>query len=207
MGGRDISAENIEASTASQVVAAIFLEMVFDSSSVRLNSTPLSLTFDGNTFLGVGNLGKISAMEEGSTTKARGIEVSISGIDTLLLAAALQDEYQGRDATVWIGFLDPDHVFVDDPLIIFKGRMDVMKVAALGVTAELSLSIESRYADLERPRIRRYTNEDQQERWPGDKGIEFVAQVARDQEMIWGSSTNVARMSWGAAYIDSTRKN
>ena len=56
-----------------------------------------------------------------------------------------------------------------------------------GETATISISVESRLVDWERPRVHRYTNADQQIAYPGDKGLEFVAQMV-EKELVWGRS-------------------
>ena len=56
----------------------------------------------------------------------------------------------------------------------------------LGKTATVNITAESRLIDWARPRIRRYTNADQNERFPGDKGFEFVSDTT-DKEIVWGA--------------------
>ena len=50
---------------------------------------------------------------------------------------------------------------------------------------QLKLDIENRLIDWERPRISRFTNEEQQNLFSGDKGLEFVDSVA-EKELFWG---------------------
>ena len=39
--------------------------------------------------------------------------------------------------------------------------------------------------DWERSRIRRYTNQDQQQKFSGDKGLEFIQEL-QEKELFWG---------------------
>ena len=48
------------------------------------------------------------------------------------------------------------------------------------------LTVESRFAAWDRPLVRRYNNADQQTRYPGDKGLEFVEQTA-EKQIVWGA--------------------
>ena len=64
--------------------------------------------------------------------------------------------------------------------------MDVMTIEDAGDTANISLSAESRLIDLERARVRRYTNNDQQNQFAGDTSLRFVADL-QDKEIAWGS--------------------
>ena len=45
--------------------------------------------------------------------------------------------------------------------------------------------VESRLADWERPRVSRYTDADQQQRFPGDLGCRFAPQMV-EKELVWG---------------------
>jgi hypothetical protein len=67
---------------------------------------------------------------------------------------------------------------------IFGGRMDAATVE-LGTICTITVTAESRLVDWERPRVRRYTHEDQQAAWPEDMGLEFVASMS-ELELIWG---------------------
>ena len=73
---------------------------------------------------------------------------------------------------------------VADPVLVFHGRMDVMNIE-IGNTATITVTAESRLADWNRARTSRYTDEEQQRLYPGDKGLQYVAQTA-EMELVWG---------------------
>jgi hypothetical protein len=54
-------------------------------------------------------------------------------------------------------------------------------------TASISVTAENVLVKLERPVIRRLTNEDQKSRFPSDRGLEFVASL-QDKEIFWGKA-------------------
>jgi hypothetical protein len=68
---------------------------------------------------------------------------------------------------------------------LFSGRMDTMSVEDNGNTANISLVVENALVDLERPRIRRLTNEEQLARFPGDQSLSGVAKL-QDRQISWG---------------------
>ena len=78
----------------------------------------------------------------------------------------------------------PGYALIADPVEIFKGRVNQMNIEA-GETATISLTVESRLVDWERPRVSRYNNADQQVAFSGDKGFEFVPPMV-EKELIWG---------------------
>ena len=100
-----------------------------------------------------------------------------------LVALALGEDYQGRAALISLAFLEAGHRPLDAPVVLFRGRMDVMRITA-GETAAIDLVCESRLADWERARVRRFNNADQRQRFPDDRGLEFVPQMV-EKELVW----------------------
>lgn len=164
---------------------AVALE--YDSGTTRATTLPIGMNvvIDGETFLGAGELGRISAAQEDGETGAKRITVGLSGVDPALIAIALAETYQGRAGTVYYGLLDQDHQVIADPVIVFKGRMDTQPIE-LGQMASIAVNIESRLADWDRPRGGRLTDEEQKRRHPGDRFLEFVASTV-EKELVWGS--------------------
>ncbi|MCG7984740.1 MAG: hypothetical protein JAY90_18560 [Candidatus Thiodiazotropha lotti] len=184
---RDItSAANTQAQSNNPIIAMMaYLDIL--EGALYFNTTPYTLTYSGDDYLGVGSLGSIDQIKEQINTKVSGISFQLSGVPPELVSVALGSTYKGRDCSLYLAFLDTDHALIADPVLMFTGRMDVMTID-MGETATISVSAESRLADWDRPRIRRYTNEDQQLIYSGDLGLEFVNQAA-DKEVYWGRAT------------------
>ena len=181
---RGLTTAAATAATSEIVARTVAVELDFAGGVVRVNGSVASITIGGNEFLGIGGLGGISAAEESAELQAYGLTVSLSGIPRDAIALALAEAYQGRAATVWEVLLNRDTWRpIADPVVIFRGRMDQMNVA-LGQTATVEVRLENRLVDWERPRIRRYTSEDQQVAFPTDRGFEFVTDVA-EREIVW----------------------
>jgi len=161
-----------------------FLKLEFPSDNVYLNSTDRNITWDSKNWLGAGTIGTVSDIEETSELQANGIKLQISGIPSTYVAVALTEEYQGSPATEYLGFFNDSYGLVDDPFVIFVGKVDTMAIS-LSNTATIELDIENRLVDWERPKISRFTNEEQQNLYSGDKGLEFVDSVA-EKELFWG---------------------
>lgn len=169
-----------------------FIRLEYDEGTERACTAPFSIWFDDegtgtdNEFLGVGALGTISAIEEGSELRAYGMSASLTGVDSAQLAVALNSKYQGRPAYVWLGFLDEGHRLIDTPVLVFSGMMDTQPIE-LGDTGNISVTIENVMARWENPNPEnlRYTNADQQSRYPGDRGYEWASDAASN-EIVWG---------------------
>lgn len=161
-----------------------FLKLEFPSGNVYLNSSDRNITWGGNDYIGSGNISSVTDIEETSELQANGVKFTITGIPSTYISVALTEEYQGSNATEFLGFFNDTYGLVDDPFIIFVGKVDTMSIN-LSDTATIELDIENRLVDWERPRISRFTNEEQQNLYSGDKGLEFVDSVA-EKELFWG---------------------
>ena len=174
--------------SADSLLPFIAVEALFDSGAVRLWGGYGDLNIDGAEYTGGGSLLSISAVEETSEIAARGATVVLAGLDPAIISIALQENYQNRACTITVGTLTEDGV-VDDSYVLFRGRIDQMTIEESGETASSAGAIENRLIDLERPRSRRYTNEDQQSLYPGDTGFSYVNDL-QDKTIDWGKPSS-----------------
>jgi hypothetical protein len=181
----DVTTEFVSALEATILRPAFFFEGWFASGPIYLWTGRGSLSWNGHTWLGVGNLGTVSAVEEGTDVQARGITVGLSGIDTVVLTDVMTEMQQGLPVTVYLGLFDATPALIADPVIAFRGRIDQPTISCDGTTCDISINCESRLMDLNVPAERRYTNEDQQRDYPGDRGFEFVNAI-QEITIYWG---------------------
>jgi len=181
---RNLSASVITELNAAEVQPFLLFQGEFISGTVRTWSGIGDLSWGGHTWTGTGTLLSISSVQETSDTSANGITASLSGIPSSLISLALSECSQGDLGYVYLGFIK-NNAIVSDPVLLFEGRLDIPAIEENGETAVVSISYESRLIDLDRPRESRYTNEDQQRAFPGDLGMEFVADL-QDKSLTWG---------------------
>lgn len=185
--GYELSSANATAAADRVVRPVLFAQLDLDAETLRLTDAPFDFGWGGNVYQGIGHLGRLEPVEEAVELQAYRIRMILNGIPTALLSIALGTNYQGREAVLSLGFLSAAHKLLDDPFTLFRGRMDTMSIVA-GETASIALEVESRLADWERPRVRRYNDADQQQRYPGDKGLEFAEQMSSKQ-IVWPSAS------------------
>lgn len=182
---RDLDAATATASSADTALPVWFVKLAFDGGEVNLHSRIGTITWGGDDYTGAGGIGGISVVDEDSELARSTLELTLEGLPTDILSTVLNEHYQGRTATVYLGYLDPvTNQLVADPGIIYRGRMDTAKPRQ-GKTLSVSLTVESRFAAWDRPNVGRYNNADQQARYPGDRGLEFVEQTT-DLTIAWG---------------------
>lgn len=168
--------------------AIVLVELDFADGAIRLCNAGYSFSWNGYNWLGMGTLGAIEAISEGSALQMYGCQLTLSGIPSELISEAFDISYQGRSATIWLAPLNSDYSLIASPVVVFKGRMDTMDIA-MGTTSTITTTVESRLVDWERPRIRRYNNQDQQAAHPGDNGMKYVAQMV-SKELNWGGKSS-----------------
>ena len=157
-----------------------FAEIVYESSTLRLWTGYGLKNWDGHPWDGAGHLAGISNVVETTEMRAEGITLSLSGIPSGYIASALGDSRQGLPVKVWFGLLDATGAVIADPYNSFSGRLDVPSIEDTGITATITLQCESRLVELRKKSTRRYTDSDQQEEYPGDLGMQYVASMSAD---------------------------
>ncbi|MBP3955386.1 hypothetical protein J8F10_08845 [Gemmata sp. G18] len=184
-GSRDADTDTITASQQDVIEPVLMANLEFDSGDLLAHSSLGNLVFDGQTYLGVGKFGGITAAEENSDLSRSPISLTLSNIPGDMGAIVLGEHYQGRRATIYLGYFDPaTGLLVGDPVILYRGRMDAARIRQ-GQTFVVTVSIENRFAAWDKPKVRRYNNADQQSRHPGDKGCQYVEQAV-EKEIVWG---------------------
>jgi len=200
---------------SSELSPVFLIEFQFLSGTLRFWTGIGLLDWNGETWNGSGDVIKFTGINETQETQATGLQFQISGADiSHLMSAALTEDVQGRSAILWMGFMDysasafeitdpadgtitdpADGAIIDpagtvgellaDPIGPFEYRMDTFIIDDDPNNHTIALTCESFLASLTRPRIRRYTHEDQQIEFPGDLGLEFVT-VIQNKEIKWG---------------------
>lgn len=103
-------------------------------------------SLDGFTFLGLGNIGNISAIRD-TNRGSSAVKVSLPGVDLndTALKELLTDakKWQFRQAWVWFGLLNTTYGVVVDPFRVKTGRMDHLSITGSGTSGTVVVEIES----------------------------------------------------------------
>jgi hypothetical protein len=182
---RGLSSGQLAAVQSTNLRPALFVEAHFVNGPIYVWTGRGSIIWGGHTWLGVGTLGSISTIEEGASIDAKGITLTMSGIDSTLLADIMTEFQVGLPVLVRLGLFDKTLTLIDDPVISWAGRMDQPTIDVDGQTCTISINCENRLVEMNVAVDRRYTNEDQQLDYPGDRGMEFVSSI-QDVTIYWG---------------------
>lgn len=203
--GRTLSADMVTEVTTAQLSPILMASLNF-STPVNLWTGYGNLSYNSTTYYGLGTLGTISPVEETTDLAARGISMKLSGVPTANVAIALTENYQGRECSVMFGALSPTAgTLISSPVTVFSGRMDVMQISDDGQSAEIIVTAESKLMDFKRPREVRYTDEEQQQLYSGDIGLEFVNDI-QEKIVYWGNPSQTQPANWDAGG-DTSKQN
>ena len=172
---RDLASNTAAQYAATHVNPIIFVKLEFDTAApnstgtIRLHNGLGTYNWDANDGAGVrawqgtGDLGQISAIEEGDEISPYSIQLTLSGIDTSIAAEAARETYYQRPVTLYVGALNASDELVATPDVIWTGFIDTMDAVLGGDNGDsIILTAESELAMFDRSSNYLYTNAQQQ---------------------------------------------
>ncbi|QDP61014.1 MAG: hypothetical protein Tp1123DCM1511741_3 [Prokaryotic dsDNA virus sp.] len=167
--------------------------MAFDTGVLRLWTGFFNASIDSETYIASGDILQISQIHETSDTKATGVTIGLTGLDSSLLSAGLNDNVQGTTVKLFFGVLTTSSnadAIVDTPYLIFEGFLDTMVLNEGGSSSDLIFTCEHKLIVLEKATDRRYTDVDQKQLHEGDKGCSFVTSL-QNKSLAWGAGVQM----------------
>jgi len=181
MTTRDLTSGMLTGIQAGAVSPILFFEGEYtDSGSVaylRRWTGIGTLSWDGKTWLGAGDLMALSPLEETVETKGTGFVVTLSGLPTENIALALESTRRNASGKLWLGLLDSSGNLIADPYLLKRGRFSSIPVDDDGNTATLQVTYEDLLSAMQQPRELRYDSHSQALRDPDDLGFEYVEAI------------------------------
>jgi hypothetical protein len=181
---RPIDADADAASRSRSVSTALLAELHFRDGVSRYWSGVGPFTWAGAEYVGTGTILSVSAIEETAELRATSTTLRLSGLPPEIRTLIAVGGWQNRLAVLSLVFFDRAGVVIGEPVRLRVHRMDTLTMQD-GATVTVELTCESAFDGFDRPRIRRYTDADQQAEYPGDRAFEFVPSV-QEFELSWG---------------------
>jgi hypothetical protein len=182
---------------ASSLIPALFVSGQFANSTLYMWTGIGNIVWNGQTWTGIGTFGGASVIEEGATVEAKGITLTLSGIDPTALADVLQEVQLGLPVVVYLGLFSGTPTaanLIATPLTSWAGRLDQPTIDVDGTGARISIACESRLMEMNVPADRRLTQDDLLLVTPGDLGLIYQTAI-QELSIYWGttptSTTNV----------------
>ncbi len=99
---RGLPSPMITGVAANQIALCLLVVLTLATGAAHVWSGVGTISYGGNSYLGVGSFGTVGEISEGSEARAAGTSISLSGIDTTLLGDTLNDIQIGAAATIWL---------------------------------------------------------------------------------------------------------
>jgi len=180
---RGLSATNQTEIAKATVQVVLLAKLEFDT-PVYAHSGIGTITFGGNDYLGVGDFGGISDARESELLGPAPLNLSLSGIDSDLVNEALDSGSYGDVITIYEGYKADDGTLVADPWIVWKGWLEYSQLKR-GEDNTITLICQHDLAVLGEKEGSRFSDEDQQDKYSGDLGLEFIHSTV-NKTLFWG---------------------
>jgi len=184
---RGIDVATLAAMSAPNVRMALLGELHFASDIVYVWTGLGALPYGGNSYLGLGKLGTVSVIQEGSAVQADGITISLEGIDASMINEALGEIQQGLPCIISMAFFDTSSppAMISAPVVCFAGRMDEPTIDEGTENCTITIAVENRMALLQQQHERRYSDQEQRRDYPNDCGLMYT-NLIQNWVSTWG---------------------
>lgn len=166
------------------VRVAHLVEFGFCTQMRRLWNGHYTLTAGGHEWFGIRKLGSIEGLDDEGLLQASQMKFTVSGVDARFLSLAIgedKSEYIGKMVKVFLQFFDQDWQPLDEPVARAAGIMDGIELsrqrAGDGWQRIATITAENIFYGRSVPPYGYFTNSDQQNRHPGDRGLEKIPEI------------------------------
>lgn len=157
-----------------------------------------TITFDDSNatsrdWTGAGGVGAIDTIGETTDGSATGIRVTLFNVPSESRDDIADQAERGSLFEVYIGALElgEDWHSVVATKMLWRGRVDDYKITDSGETLMVEIAGESRAIDQRRPAIKRFTDEYQQRKYPGDLFFQYVTKMV-EISILWAKAEDKA---------------
>lgn len=178
--------EQAEKLSKGTVRCDFLVKLEFVSETVYLWNGHYPLTVAGQVYTPLHGIAVIDGLGVTSNAQSQQITFSVSGIpnqepDLLALALEETSEANQQSVSVYMQLFDEDWQPEGSPVLIWVGFLQPPRVERTAMTEDegsiqtIHISAENAFYNRARPAYGRYTDRDQQRRFPGDKFFRFTA--------------------------------
>lgn len=135
-------------------------------------------------WLGAGDLGALEQVGESTDGTAQGLRAALYRIPAEFRSDIKDQARRGDKMEVYFGALNETYQEVEGTVLLNRYRLDQYKITDGGDTISVEVTGESRAIDARKPAVKRFTDETQQRKHPGDKFFEFVSRMT-EISILW----------------------
>lgn len=166
---------------------SVFVDAQFDGGRWLTWAGNGTVTYDGLEWLGIGQALQISDVSVSPDGEMSGVSLTLSGVSPEILAIAEAEPYQRRPARVLWVFFDAAWQPVSH-ITYASGLCDLMTSDEDPASPTVTMTVEPRTLDLQRPAVVRLTPEDRRSIYPAETGFDLL-QAGVETEFVFGKAT------------------
>jgi hypothetical protein len=172
---------------APHVKPCLFVSMQFSTGTIYAWSGYGSVTWNSQTWTGVGGFGAIGGMTETTDVAAQSLTLSLNGIPSTMVSNVINSANQTYSVNIYFGFLDGSGNVIANPILVFNGTTDVPTITCGPETSDITVTCESPLIRLNLASNRIWSSNDQFIDYPTDNGFGFVPAI-QDWDGNWGTN-------------------
>lgn len=188
MDGRDLSSALEAEVTASSLRPFLAVRIEFPDPVYAFTGrgTLRFATTDGiqREWLGIHGVASIDTIGESTDGAATGVKATLFQVPEEFRDDIADQAVRGALYELYLGVLDEDYQTVLSVKRLWKGSLQSYDIEDQGETLTISAGGESRAIDQKRPAVKRFTDDWQKRKYPGDRAFEYVAALT-EVPVLW----------------------
>lgn len=161
---------------------------------VRVHSGVGELVINSQLYSGLGTLGSISPQKMDGGTEAKQLNLSLSLIDSAMMALALNESVVGSPVEIYLVAMADDGS-IAAASVFFAGKISSVS-AVIGDENQVTYSCANELDEWDKIPADRYTDDSHQQRHHGDRFFRYTAQMS-ERTITWGSKTDAPAFIYG----------
>lgn len=145
------------------------------------------INLNGSSYVGIEGVAALDAAQESTDGSASGVSATLFKVPSEMRDDVARQAQRGRLYELFVGALDETFRNVIGWKRIWRGSLQGYEITDAGDSLTVKASGETRAIDQRKPAIKRFTNEFQQRKHPGDRFFEYLPRMAEVQ-ILWAKA-------------------
>lgn len=174
---RDLAPNFAAAAASAEITPAIMVSLDFEGQPLHAWTGLGPLDYAGKTYLGMGALAEVEAIEEYSEIRAGSVGLRLTHVPNSQISQVKDLVFKRRSAEIWLVLFEGDSLDLVGVELLLRGSMDTLELARSPESSTLTLTVVNELARLRMEWGSLYTDPHQRAMYANDTGLRFVASM------------------------------
>lgn len=165
----------------------LLVEMLFSPTPLRLTSAARAIEWNGFTWLAGGSLGQVQPVRD-SAGEPSALQFALTHVPTEYLSLALGTSVRNVACNLYLGILNSSTHAIEDVALEASFVLDQTSIAESGDAGAVGVTAVPLHTVFQRSKPLRYTDNDQQRLYPGDKSLQYVVSQSTHKD-VWPAAS------------------